>query len=205
MGAMELGRTGHVLWGGRGVTLRTDALIRTGSLFLRRFVPGDAARVYAMSIEPGMREWLPDQVYADESAALGVLERLTAMYDDPGDPSIAPFVLGVCLASDGTLMGHVGLSPLGGGVEIGFCTAEAFRGAGYATEAVRAMAAWGIGRFGLSCVLGVASSENAASCRVLEKAGFVLFDESPGILHDRPALIRRYRTPSGLKSLTCHS
>ena len=48
---------------------------------LRRFVAEDAARIFALSQEPGYREWLPSQVYADEAAARAALEFLKERND----------------------------------------------------------------------------------------------------------------------------
>lgn len=167
-------------------------LIVTPSLSLRPFVLEDAPKVFAMSREPGLRRWLPDQVYADESEAREVLRRLMALCADPGTPHRAPFVLGVCLAPSPEVIGHVGLSPRLGQVEIGYAIEEKHQGRGFATEAVEAVSGWAMRRFGLPGVLGIVATENAPSCRVLERAGFGLVDEAPGSLHGRHGLVRTY-------------
>jgi ribosomal-protein-alanine N-acetyltransferase len=173
--------------------------IETASLILRRFVTQDAGKVFAMSRESGMRTWIPDQVYESEGAALDVLRYLIAKYKNPATPARAPYVLGVCLLSSSELIGHVGLSPLGHQVEIGYAIEDRHQGRGFASEAVAAMSEWGIRRFNLPQVLGIVASENIASCRVLENAGFVLADESMGRLHGRPGLVRTYhKKPFGL-------
>ena len=58
--------------------------------------------------------------------------------------------------------------------EIGYWLAEPFWGRGIMTDAVRAMVAYGIGRFGLRRLEAAVFSSNPASARVLEKAGFTL-------------------------------
>jgi ribosomal-protein-alanine N-acetyltransferase len=167
--------------------------IRAQWLTLRAFVPEDAARLLAMSREPGMRMWLPDQVYEDEPHAREVVQYLISCYRDPGTPAAGPYVLGVCLDATSELIGHVGLSPLQGGVEIGFAIASGYQGRGLATEAVTAAAQWGMRRFGLDCIIGVASRDNVASCRVLQGAGFSLVDETLRSLHGRSGVVRTYR------------
>jgi len=169
------------------------APIVSASLTLRAFVPGDAPKVYAMSLESGMREWLPDQVYESEQQALEVLEYLIDGYREPGVPHSAPFVLGVHLNGSQELIGHVGLSPLAGEVEVGYSIEDARQGRGYASEAVRVMSEWGLRQFGLPRILGVVATDNAASCRVLQNAGFVLLTELPGCLHGRAGLVRTYQ------------
>ena len=171
--------------------------IRTSSLLLRPFEAEDCAKVFAMSRESAMREWIPDQVYRDEAEARRVLDHLIAQYQNPA-PAQRPFVLGISVKDTGDLIGHVGLSPAEGEVEIGYAIEEKSQGRGYATQAVAAMAEWGLARLGLSRILGIVSADNGASCRVLEKAGFHLVREAEGSLHGRVGLVRRYerRAPS---------
>jgi hypothetical protein len=47
------------------------AVLLTRRHSLRGFEPGDAPKVCAMSGEPVMKAWRPDQVCADESAERG--------------------------------------------------------------------------------------------------------------------------------------
>ncbi len=172
--------------------------ITTASLILRRFAVADARKVLGMSRERGMRDWIRDQVYADEQEAAGVLRYLIDQYDNPDAPARAPLALGVCLRSSGELVGLVGLSPVelglaGSAVEIGYAIEDAHQGKGLATEAARATAEWGILTFGLPGVDGIVASDNVGSCRVLEKAGFVLVAEAMRSLHGATRLVRRYR------------
>lgn len=153
----------------------------TPRLLLRPFSLADAPRLFAMSIEHGMRRWIPDQVYRDEAHASEVAAALRAFTAQPPDPRVRPYVLGVELRETGELVGHVGLSPAHGSVEIGYAIEDRMQGRGLATEAVAAMAQWGLTELGLPEVLGVVGADNAASCRVLEKAGFVRTETSYGV------------------------
>ncbi|MCG7392969.1 GNAT family N-acetyltransferase [Microvirga sp. ACRRW] len=56
--------------------------------------------------------------------------------------------------------------------EIGWALSPRVHGKGYATEAVRAVIAWGEGRFGAARTACIIAPENAASIRVAEKAGY---------------------------------
>ena len=171
----------------------TGPPITTSSLTLRIFVPEDAQKAFAMSQESGMRTWLSDQVHEDEQSALEVLRNLITQCRDPGTPALGPYVPGICLARSSELIGHVGLSPLSGQVEVGCAIEHRFQGRGFATEAIKAMSQWGMQRFGLAHVLGIVATENIASCRVLERAGFALIDESMRSLHGQTRLVRTYR------------
>jgi len=58
--------------------------------------------------------------------------------------------------------------------EIGYWLGEAFWGRGIATEAVRAVTPYAMATHSLTRVYAVPFAWNVASCRVLEKAGYVL-------------------------------
>lgn len=161
-------------------------MISTSRLLLRPFTLADVPKVFLMSTEPGMRRWIPDQVYRDEDHAEQVVRALIAFTDRPPDPRAQPYVVGI--EYQGELVGHVGLSAARASVEIGYAIEERRQGAGLASEAVAAMSRWGLD-LGLPEVLGIAGVDNAPSCRVLEKSGFAPVREE-----DRPGgAIRIYR------------
>ena len=56
-------------------------------------------------------------------------------------------------------------------VEIGYSVLPAFQGRGYATEAARALVAWGFAQPGVRRIVANCRADNGASIRVLEKAG----------------------------------
>jgi RimJ/RimL family protein N-acetyltransferase len=147
--------------------------LETRSLLLRHFVMEDAVAVHTLSDEESSRTWLPSQVYRDHAHACSVLESLIGHYSAPGNPTEGPYVLGIEDRTTGTLIGHVGFSPFGNEVEIGFGIAERCQRQGLATEAIGAASRWVFRTFGLKRILGVASAANIASMRTLRRAGFV--------------------------------
>ena len=148
-------------------------MISTSRLLMRRFTLADVPKLFAMSLEPGLGRWIPDQVYRDVDHAEQVARALIAYSEGPPDPRTRPYVLGIEDRSTGALIGHVGLSAARDSVEIGYAIEEQLHGKGFATEAVRAVADWALASLSLPEVLGVVAADNVASCRVLEKAGFV--------------------------------
>jgi ribosomal-protein-alanine N-acetyltransferase len=58
--------------------------------------------------------------------------------------------------------------------EIGYWLAEPFWGRGIATEALVALTQYAVGAYGLTRIYALPFAWNLASCRVLEKAGYVL-------------------------------
>ncbi len=171
-------------------------MISTSRLLLRPFSLDDVPKIFAMSREEGMQRWIPDQVYRDEQHAEAVLRALIACTDQPPDPSVRPYVLGVERRLDGDLIGHVGLSAARGSVEIGYAIEQRLHRQGFATEAVRATCEWAASELLLPEVLGIVEAGNVHSCRVLEKAGFVRVGEDVKGASDgtaaRTRLIYRY-------------
>lgn len=173
--------------------MENKTIIDTENLLLRYFSMNDAEKVYSMSIEEGMKKWIPDQVYKNLEEAEEVIEYLCSQYLRRPDPRKSPFVLGIELKNNNELIGHIGLSPLEDDVEIGYAIEDKHQGKGYATEAVKAMSEWALKSISLSSVLAVVASENANSCRVLEKAGYGLIEEKEREYLGSIRLCRLYR------------
>lgn len=152
-------------------------MISTSRAILRTFTIDDVSKLFVMSIEEGMRRWIPDQVYRDEQHAGEVVRALMACTALAPEPRVRPYVLGIEHRETGALIGHVGLSAARGSVEIGYAIEQRHQGTGLATEAVAAMSGWALEALGLPEVLGIVAIDNAPSCRVLEKAGFVRIGE----------------------------
>jgi RimJ/RimL family protein N-acetyltransferase len=126
----------------------------------------------AMSQEDCARKWLPSQVYRDEAHAASAVDWLIRQFDLQMTPKTNAFVFGVEAKATAQLIGHVGLSPLSDGIEVGFGIARSAQEKGYAVEAVSRACAWGFERFSLSAILGVTDAENVVSQRVLQRCGF---------------------------------
>lgn len=60
-----------------------------------------------------------------------------------------------------------------GGVEIGYGILPQFQGNGYAAEAVRAVTKWALMQDGVTFISAETESDNIASQKVLQKAGFI--------------------------------
>lgn len=76
---------------------------------------------------------------------------------------------------DGRIAGHASIESANAAqrsAELGYWVRADRAGRGYATEAVRALLEWGFRHLGLHRVTAFADAANAASRRVLEKAGF---------------------------------
>jgi len=164
----------------------------TKSLIIKQFSLKDDSQIFEMSRENSLRTWLPDQVYESIAEAGKELRILIDQYDDPGDPEISPVVLGIFLKSSNKLIGHIGLSPQLDEVEIGYAIAEEHQGKGYASEVVGIFSNWCLQAFDLSVIYGITAADNESSCRVLEKSGFILVDETKKLMHNKIQTVRIY-------------
>jgi ribosomal-protein-alanine N-acetyltransferase len=94
------------------------------------------------------------------------------------------------IAVDGAAVGGIGFVLQGDvdrvSAELGYWLGEAFWGRGIATDATRAVTQYAIERHGLTRLFALPFAHNLASCRVLEKAGYV-----------REALLRRSAIKDG--------
>jgi RimJ/RimL family protein N-acetyltransferase len=77
-------------------------------------------------------------------------------------------------------MGFHGAPDEDGQVEVGYDLAEGARGRGYATEALRALSAWALGRDGVRAVIAVVDRANVPSQNVVTRAGFTRVAEDGG-------------------------
>ncbi len=167
--------------------------IQGQQVLLRRFTLSDVEKIFQMSLEDGMKQWIPDQVYRDVDEATEVVRFLMDQYDLTKGPSVVPVVFGICLRETGELIGHAGLSPTSGQVEIGYAIETSQQQKGFATDAIAALCAWGIEFYCLPHILGIVAVDNTASCRVLEKAGFNLSEELERELHGTRRMVRIYQ------------
>lgn len=176
---------------------RSPPVVDAGALYLRHLTLDDTAPIFRFSQEPGMRAWLPDQVYADEAEAADVLRHLSAQYGPPADPRRTPYVLGVCLSASHELIGHVGFSPCQYGVEVGYAIGDAHQNRGHARRAVAAASRWALATFSLPFVHAVVAADNAGSCRVLQACGFEEVALLQRKLHGVERMVKVYRLGSG--------
>lgn len=146
--------------------------IETPSLVLRPFVLEDAGTALALSNEETYRTWLPSQVYEDHGDVVAALESLIRQFSTPANPRKGPYVLAIESRAARALIGHVGFSPLGDDVEIGFAIGQRHQRRGLATEAIVAASRWTLRSFDLERIIGITSSRNIASRRTLLSAGF---------------------------------
>ncbi len=121
-----------------------------------------------------LRDLFPHPYTPDDARAF--LERAVGAACAPLSGVSPPTVLAIATAEEA--IGGIGLSPNQDvhrlTAEMGYWLAEPYWGRGIMSEAVAGFADYGFEQFGLVRIYAEPYAYNAASCRVLEKAGFVL-------------------------------
>jgi RimJ/RimL family protein N-acetyltransferase len=147
---------------------RIEFPLETERLLIRPMQPDDAEDLWQMLAPPSTWEYIGPQAVRSLGDARTLVERKSAYHDRHGFS-----MWSVVERASGRAVGDCGLQLLEGGpeVELGYHMAPAVRGGGYATEAARACLDAGLERLDLERIVAVAWPENAASIRVMQKAG----------------------------------
>ncbi|WP_405445702.1 GNAT family N-acetyltransferase [Streptomyces achromogenes] len=147
------------------------AELHTDRLLLRRRRDSDLEPWAAMNADPEVREHSGDLLSRDQSDAS--VAQYQADFDRRGYGWWAVEVRGT-----GEFIGFAGLDPVDDGmpftgVEIGWRLARSAWGQGYATEAARAVLAYGFDTLGLPEILAVTTSTNHRSQAVMRRIGMI--------------------------------
>jgi RimJ/RimL family protein N-acetyltransferase len=145
----------------------TTETISTDRLLLRPFRPDDAEAIHRACQDPDILRWLtvPSPYTMSDAVEFATKTTVDARADKHGLLS--------AVEVDGEFVGSAGLSFGGGllGPGVGYWMAPWARGLGYAAEAARALADWGLRR-GAARVHLFADVHNAASQGAARRAGF---------------------------------
>ena len=160
-----------------------DVFFETERVLARKLEPEDAARLYENHAEAKVRKWFPNECYVDIDEAKDAIQ----FFRDCVEKNHLPFVLAIQLKETGELIGDTGISEVEGqpdAVEIGYQICDKYSGRGLATEVLNAMTAFSFAKFNATISYGRVVHGNAASARVLEKAGYMFVNEEYGAEDD---------------------
>jgi len=152
--------------------------IKTDRLLLREFVEDDWRSVLPYHNNPRYLRFYPNEG-ENEAEARGFVQRFL---DQQAEQPRQKFQLAITLPENGLLIGNVGLRRRGLGGhqtgtpqgDIGYEVNPEYWGQDYATEAARAMLAFGFNEIELHRIWAQCNAENQVSRRVLEKLGMRL-------------------------------
>ena len=138
----------------------------TERMTLRRYLPEDAERLHRhLGADPAMDRYSGWNPYATLEMARETVRGFIDGYDDAHAYS---WVMDV----DDVVVGTIGAYDYEDDrIEAGFSVVPGWQGRGLATEALKAVLEYLTDNEGIGCVTAWCASENAASRRVLEKAG----------------------------------
>jgi RimJ/RimL family protein N-acetyltransferase len=147
----------------------TSDELRTQRLVLRQWQDSDLAPWAAMNADPQVREFFPEVLTTEQSAAS--MANFRAEIAERGWGWWAVEVIG-----SGEFVGMCGLDPVDEGLpfhgeEIGWRLARSAWGHGYATEAARAVLEYGFGTLGRAELLAVTAIGNERSRAVMRRLG----------------------------------
>lgn len=153
----------------RSVILRSLTLpLRTSRLTLRDFVLGDFGAIHTYASDPDVMRFMFHGVRS-EADTRDYLDRMIASQQESPRRT---WELAVVLTSVNHLIGACDLTcENASDGDLGFIFSKDVWGMGYATEAARAMVRAGFEQLQLKRIVSTCDVANAASARVLEKAG----------------------------------
>ncbi len=140
--------------------------IRTPRLYLRPSWPEDWQELFALLSDTSISFNIAGESWPH------TVEETKAFVSKPRENLLPHFFIYLRDDNGGRLIGGIGFGRNGDEVELGYWIAPSEWGQGYATEALDAMLAHAR-MLGHSRVIASHFAENAATARVLEKAGFV--------------------------------
>ena len=162
-------------------------MVKTERLYITKFDSNMAESVCRLSLDEDNRRFVPDEVFETANEARQVIDTIIKWYSEKDAPQIYAITL------NSLHIGHVQAVPLKGtDWEIGYHIGKEYTCNGYATEAVKAFLPIIMRHLNITKIYGLCHAENTASCKVLEKSGFVLIFEGEGNYQGKMQKICRY-------------
>ena len=161
--------------------------LETERLILRKMVLNDAEAVFAYASNSEVSRYTLWEAHRSIEDSRAFLEFATQKYENGGEPD-----WGIVYRGNGCLVGACGLvnwEAEHARAEVGFVLSREYWGRGLMSEAVRAILRFGFERMNLNRIEARCIAENAASARVMEKAGMVY----EGTLRQREYIKGAYR------------
>ena len=145
----------------------TVPILHTERLILRSFTFGDAADVKRLASNPDVASTtdVMERPCEDETAE----EWIQWCHKEFEKGAMANFA--ITFRTDGTLIGTVGLVFRYNNASLGYWIGKPYWNCGYATEAAKAMVAYGFREHDLDLIYADYAKRNPASGRVMQKIG----------------------------------
>jgi RimJ/RimL family protein N-acetyltransferase len=145
--------------------------LHTARLRLRPFTDADAGAIFALMSNPRVLRYWDAPPWKERARADRFIAVCRQMEQEGTGARLA-----IERASDGVFLGWCNVfrwNPDYRSARLGYCLDESAWGQGVATEAAAALLRWTFATLPLNRVQSEADTRNAASCRVLQKLGFI--------------------------------
>ena len=147
-------------------------VIETKRLIIREFIPADSELLYLYSLEESAKKELLDEVLESNEKAAEEIKIFMEKY-----PHEYPLIYVIESKEAGCMTGHICLSKIPEGIEIGYAIATDYQGNGYATEIVKPFAEWSKKHQKLDKIYAIVKVSNTKSLKIVENSGFILESE----------------------------
>jgi RimJ/RimL family protein N-acetyltransferase len=143
-------------------------MLETERLLLRQMSIDDLDWLAALRGDADVMRYIGSEGAVSREQTIERLDRYLQCWTDQGLGMFS-----IRLREMAEPVGWVGLQPLEqtGEIEVGYAFGKPAWGLGLATESARAVIEWGFAERGLDRIVAVATPENAASRRVMDKLG----------------------------------
>jgi [ribosomal protein S5]-alanine N-acetyltransferase len=149
-----------------------NVLFETNRIIIRRLSINDSELLFKYSQEEITKKELPDEVFDSIIETKETIKIFKSNYDDK-----YPLVYGIILRKNKIIIGHIGLSEIDKGIEIGYAVATEYQNNGYISEIIIPFVNWVKNNLRIEKIYGIARKENIASWKILEKNSFELEEE----------------------------
>lgn len=147
-------------------------LFETDRLIVRKLSSCDINFLYTYSQEEITKKELPDEVFESVEKTKEAVEALISNYDNK-----YPLVYGIILKKKKHIIGHISLSEIDRGIEIGYSIGTDYQRMGYVSEIINPFINWSKEKLKLNKIYGIVKKENIVSWKILEKNGFSFLEE----------------------------
>jgi len=149
-----------------------NVLFETNRIIVRRLSIKDSELLFKYSQEKITKKELPDEVFDNIFETKETIKFFKSNYDDK-----YPLVYGIILKANNIIIGHIGLSEIDKGIEIGYAIATEYQNNGYISEIIIPFVDWIKNNLKIEKIYGIAKAENIASWKIFENNDFVLEEE----------------------------
>jgi [ribosomal protein S5]-alanine N-acetyltransferase len=177
----------------RRASIKIDEILKdlptleTERLILRKMAPSDAEAVFAYASDPEVTRYVIWETHRSIEDSRAFLELESSKRESGDEPE-----WGIVYKGDHRFIGTCGIvswDPDHARAELGYVLSRDYWGRGLMAEAVRAVISFCFQRMNLNRIEARCTAENAASARVMEKAGMT----HEGTLRQREVIKGAYR------------